>query len=52
MTKSSVMSILMSQYVLVDSSSTAPIGIIGNRAVILEGKKQHGGSGAVLRGRA
>ncbi|MDR2739069.1 MAG: hypothetical protein LBB68_04470 [Treponema sp.] len=52
MIKSSVVSILMFQYAPVDCISTTPIGIIGNKAVILEGKKQGGGSGAVLRGTA
>jgi hypothetical protein len=50
MAKSSVINILMSQYAPVDGISTTLIGIIGNKAVILEGKKQDGGSGAVLYG--
>ncbi|MDR2079541.1 MAG: hypothetical protein LBP74_07470 [Treponema sp.] len=40
MIKISVMSILMFQYTLVDCISTTPIGIIGNKAVILEGKSR------------
>jgi hypothetical protein len=50
MIKSSVMGMPVSQYVPVDSISTTLIGVIGNKAVILERKKQYGGSGAVLRG--
>jgi hypothetical protein len=40
MIKSSMMGISMFQYVPTDSMSTTLIGIIGNRAVILEGKNK------------
>jgi hypothetical protein len=52
MTKSSMIGMLMSQYTPVDNISTTLIEIIGTRAVILEGKKRHGGNTAVLRGAA